>query len=308
MRYFRRFETVGSVGFEPVGGVLIRAFQRLLIVLGLCVCMGGGLVSFSSKAMEGNAEEVRSVYDNADLLTEEEEQKLRTLIKEYSNAWDLNVLAVTTENADGKTTKEYADDFYDMHFPEDTQEDGVLYLIDMEHREIYISTSGIAIRYLTDQRIEHLLDAAYERVSEGDYYGTFVSFLENTGFYVQKGIPSDQYNYDVETGERDSYYPQYRITSTELLIALAAGFVSAAGAVLFVKAKYQLKFEDFHYDAYTDSEVQLSIKEDRLINTMVTHRRIPRNQENGRSGGGSGRSSVHHSSSGRSHGGGGRKF
>ena len=92
--------------------------------------------------------------------------------------------------------------------------------------------------------------------------------------------------------------------------AFAAALIPAAITVGAIKAKYQLKFEDFHYDAYTDSDVQLSVKSDRLVNKFVTHRRIPKNSgsSGGSSGGGGSRSSVHTSSSGRSHGGGGRKF
>ncbi|MBR4138345.1 MAG: TPM domain-containing protein, partial [Lachnospiraceae bacterium] len=63
-------------------------------------------------------------------------------------------------------------------------------------------------------------------------------------------------------------------------------------------------FEDFHYDAYTDAIVYLSVETDHLMNKIVTHRRIPK--DSGNSGGGG--SSTHTSSSGRSHGGGGRSF
>ena len=89
-----------------------------------------------------------------------------------------------------------------------------------------------------------------------------------------------------------------KLTFGEFLFALIGALIPAAITVGAIKAKYQLKFEDFHYDAYTDSEVQLSVKSDRLVNQFVTHRRIPKNTG----------SSVHRSSSGRSHGGGGRKF
>lgn len=269
----------------------------MILVLFCAVFLNGFCVSAKETA----------VYDQADLLSAEEEEALETLAEDYSTEWQMNFLIVTTEDTEGKTAEDYADDFYDLHFPENTQEDGVLYLIDMEHREIYLSTSGIAIRYLTDQRIDTLLDDAYGYVSEGDYFGTFESFLEGTVSYLKKGIPSDQYNYDTETGEIDPYKLKYQITPMECLIALIAGLAAAGGTMLFIKAKYQLKFEDFHYDAYTDSEVELTVREDRLINTMVTHRRIPRNDEHSGGGHSSG-SSVHHSSSGRSHGGGGRNF
>lgn len=251
------------------------------------------------------------VYDEADLLTTEEEARLQEYAENFAMSWNMNFLVVTTDDAQGKSSMEYADDFYDARFPESSEEDGMLYLIDMDNREIYLSTCGEAIRYLTDSRIDHILDKAFNYVADGDYYGTFVAFFDETDYYLNQGIPSDQYNYDVETAEKDYYYESYekpkRITLMEFVIALAAALAAAGGTAGFITAKYQLKFEDFHYDAYTDSDVQLSVKSDHLVNKFVTHRRIPRNDGNsGRSGGS--RSSVHSSSSGRSHGGGGRKF
>ena len=257
--------------------------------------------------METKAQ-TENVYDLADLLTTEEEEKLQSNAEEFSESWSMNFLVVTTNDTDGKSTVAYADDFYDEKYPDSTEEDGILYLIDMDHRQIYVSTCGSAIRYLTDDRIDRILDAAYEEVADGDYFGTFEAFFKETEKYLKKGIPSNQYNYDIETGERDYYEaqkPPKKVTLGEFLIALVLGLAAAGGTVAAITAKYQLKFEDFHYDAYTDSEIDLKEKEDRLINTFVTHRRIPKDQGNG--GGGS-RSSVHTSSSGRSHGGGGRGF
>lgn len=282
--------------------------MRKILGIMLILCFGFGVfLSIDVKA------ESDYVYDQADLLTIDEEVKLQEHAEFYKNRWDMNFLVVTTADADGKSAREYADDFYDARFMEDTEEDGILYLIDMDHSEIYLSASGIAIRYLTDSRIEHILDEAYECVEAGDYYGTFAAFFEETHSYLEMGIPKDQYNYDIETDEMDVYYELYEepatISVTELLIALAAGLIAAGGTIGFVTAKYQLKFEDFHYDAYTDSDIQLSVKSDRLVNKFVTHRRIPKNNTSSvRSGGGGSMSSVHRSSGGRSHGGGGRKF
>lgn len=252
--------------------------------------------------------QTENIYDLAELLTGEEEEILQKYAEDFSESWSMNFLVVTTEDTDGKSTVAYADDFYDGKYPEDTEEDGILYLIDMEHRQIYVSTCGSAIRYLTDDRIDRILDAAYEEAADGDYFGTFEAFFKETEKYLKKGIPSDQYHYDTETGERDYYEPEKppkKVTPGEFFIALVLGLAAAGGTAAAITAKYQLKFEDFHYDAYTDSEMNLKIKEDRLINTFVTHRRIPKDQG---TGGGGSRSSMHTSSSGRSHGGGGRGF
>ena len=279
---------------------MMRRLKKLAAIL--CLCAGWMM------ALNVSAEECL-VYDHADLLSVQEEEYLENLAAERKEQWNMNFLVVTIDDSEGKSSMEYADDFYDAQFPEETAEDGVLYLIDMDNREIYLSTCGEAIRYLTDDRIDRILDEAYEYVAEGDYYGTFVAFFEETEAYLLKGIPSDQYNYDVNTGEIDYYEEPMKLTFGEFLFALIGALIPAAITVGAIKAKYQLKFEDFHYDAYTDSEVQLSVKSDRLVNQFVTHRRIPKNNgSSGGSGGGGSRSSVHRSSSGRSHGGGGRKF
>ena len=259
--------------------------------------------------LEASAETMY-VYDQADLLTEKEEEKLQDYAEIMKEVWEMNFLIVTTDDAQGKSSMEYADDFYDAQFPEESEIDGVVYLIDMDHREIYLSTSGIAIRYLTDERIDIILDTAFEHVAEGDYYGTFKAFFDESEKCFYEGIPEDQYNYDVNTGEVDYYQEPMKLTFGEFLFAFAVALIPAALTVGFIKAKYQLKFEDFHYDAYTDSEVQLSVKSDRLVNKFITHRRIPKNDNSsgGSSGGGGSRSSVHTYSSGRSHGGGGRSF
>ena len=270
---------------------------RLFLML-LCFC-GSLLAGFHVSAQSDD------VYDQADLLSITEEEELQNQAEMMREFWEMNFVIVTTDDAEGKTSREYADDFYDALYPE---EDGILYLLDMDNGEIYLSTSGLAIRYLTDDRIDSILDTAFSYVSDGDYYGTFEAFMNESEYYLSQGIPENQYNYDVETGEIDAYEEPMEITLGEFLVALIAALIPAFLTMGVIKAKYQLKFEDFHYDPSANSEIAWSVKSDRLVNKIVTHRRIPKNTEgNGRSGGGS-RSSVHHSSGGGSHGGGGRKF
>lgn len=277
--------------------------KRMKVILALiCICLG---LSITSNVFA----ETRYVYDHADLLNTEEEQQLQDYASTMKEIWDMNFMVVTTADAEGKSSQEYADDFYDTHFPSADDEDGVLYLIDMDHREIYLSTSGMAIRYLTDRRVKTVLDEAYAYVASGDYFGTFQSFFDASEAYFYEGVPKDQYN-DIETGQVDKYQEPMKLTMGELLIAFAGALIPALLTVGIIKAKYQLKFEDFHYNENTDSDVALSVKSDCLVNQFITHRRIPKNDGNSArsGGGGASRSTVHRSSSGRSHGGGGRRF
>lgn len=249
------------------------------------------------------AEQTGNVYDDASLLTDSEIGDLNEMIDGLGEESGWNVYAVTTEYAEGKSAMAYADDFFDTHSPQ--QEDGLVALIDMDNREIWISTCGEAVYYLTDQRMDDILDRAFDDVSEGEYAACFETMIEGVSECYRMGIPGDQYTYDMETGEV-TRYRNYGWSMGEILIAIAAAL--AAGGILFgsVVGRYRLKFGTYKYAFRDNSTVLLRVQEDRFVNQTVTHRRIPRQSSSG--GSSSGRSTVHRSSSGRSHGGGGRKF
>ena len=52
-----------------------------------------------------------------------------------------------------------------------SDQSGILFLIDMDNRELYISTNGQMIRYMTDSRINDVLDDVYNYAADADYYG-----------------------------------------------------------------------------------------------------------------------------------------
>ena len=250
------------------------------------------------------AAQVGNVYDDAELLTESERTALNERIAALSEKTGWNIYAITTDDAGGKSAMAYADDFFDEHSPE--QEDGVALLIDMDNREIWLSTCGVAIRYLTDDRLDVILDDAYGDVSNGNYGKCLNTMLDGVERYYDAGIPRGQYNYDTETGAISVYRS---ITLPEALLAVVLAIASGVAVNLIVRAKYRMKLDTYQYAYRENSDVKLRVREDRFVNQTTTHRRIQRESSGG--GGGhhsSGRSSTHHSSSGRSHGGGGRKF
>ena len=249
------------------------------------------------------AKDEGSVYDGASLLTDQEISSLNEKITTLQQASGWNIYAVTTDHAEGKSARAYADDFFDAHSPE--QEDGVALLIDMDNREIYISTCGEAIRYLTDTRVDAILDDAYGYVSEGDYAGCLNAMVDGVSAYYERGINKGQYNYDTQTGKVSVYRS---LTPAEILVAVLLAL--AVGGIFFgvTVGKYRLKFGTWQYPFRDYGEVNLRVRDDRFVNKFVTHRRIPRQTSGGGSGGGGSRSSTHRSSSGRSHGGSGRKF
>lgn len=271
-----------------------------------CSLMAAVVVLGTSNSflVDVTATQAGNVYDDASLLTDSEIQSLNEDIAALEEESGWNVYAVTTNDAEGKSAVAYADDFFDSHSPE--QEDGVALLIDMDNREITISTCGEAIRYLTDSRIDHILDDAYTDISDGRYGDCFGTMLDGVTDYYHAGIPNGQYNYDTETGAVSVHR---EITIMEFLIALAVAVGVGLAIYGGVVGKYRLKFNFDKYDFRKNGRVKLNIKDDSFINQTVTHRHISRETSSGGSSGHSSvRSSTHSSSSGRSHGGGSRKF
>ncbi len=247
-----------------------------------------------------NAEGLK-VFDDAGLFTEEEIISLDGEANNLSNIYNMDVLIVTTKDAQGKSAREYADDYFDYNgFGLGQGRDGILFLIDMDNREAYISTSGLGIRYLTDQRIEDILDRVFDSgLSDGDYYGASMGFLSRTRMYLESGIPSDQYSED------EGVKGENKLTLMETMLGLLGGTTGAGGFFLRTKSKYKMKNPVKPLTFRNNSIINLTSNDDKLIDTFTTNRIIPKPSSGGSS---SGKSTTHTSSSGRTHGGGGRKF
>jgi len=255
--------------------------------------------------VENNVSDIAEsfVYDYAGLLLTDEITDLEMQIADMKEKTGWDIFAVTTDYAEGKSATAYADDFYDERTAEDS--DGILVLIDMDNREIYISTCGKAIRYLTDARIERILDDGFYYVSNGDYASCLSAMLSTAEYYYDAGIQENQYNYDVETGA----VSEYRVlTWMEVVpVFLLAALVGLA-IFLGVKRSYSMKGGRYDYPYMKYGKLDLTAHQDQFLRAHTTHQRIQTSSSSGGGHSSSGRSSTHRSSSGRSHGGGGRKF
>lgn len=244
------------------------------------------------------------VFDYAGLMSEDEIAALEMQIAAMKEKTGWDIFAVTTDYAEGKSTVAYADDFYDERTTEDS--DGILVLIDMDNREIYISTCGKAIRYLTDARIERVLDDGFYYVSNGEYASCLSAMLSTSEYYYDAGIQENQYNYDVETGAVSEYR-----TLTWMEVVPVFFLAVAVGLAIFfgVKKSYSLKGGRYEYPYMKYGKLDLTEHQDQFLRAHTTHHRIQTSSSSGGSSrSSSGRSSTHRSSSGRSHGGGGRRF
>jgi len=247
--------------------------------------------------------EVYYVYDEADLLSDSEEEALDNQIYELIEETGWNIYAVTIDDAQGFSTAAFADALYEDWAGIDT--DGCLVLIDMDNREIYLSTSGIAIRYLYDERVESILDTGFSYVSDGEYASCLSEMISSAEYYYGEGIPEDQYNYDVETGAISEYYV---LTGGEIVVVLLLAVLVGFGIYKGISKSYKLNGTDYEYPYTKYGNVNLTKQTDQFLRQSVVHQRIQTNTNSGSGSGSNHRSSTHRSSGGGTHGGGGRKF
>lgn len=228
------------------------------------------------------------VFDKAGVFTGEEKLELNKKLYELSERFDMDILIVSVEDAGGKNSRDYADDYFDYEgFGRNQSFDGILFLIDLDNREIYISTSGRSIENLNDRDIENILDKVFDSgLIDGDYYGAASAFINQTNIILNRKLGKNT------------------LTILEIFLSLSIGLAAASIFYIVVANRYKFKNARKLFDYQKNSIVNFKESKDQFINKFVSHRRIPKNNN---TGGGSG-TSTHRSSSGRTHGGGGRKF
>lgn len=244
------------------------------------------------------------VVDNADLLTDSEEEALESQIKTLIDKYDFDIVIVTANTIDGKTPMEYADDYYDYEgYGAGVERDGVLLLISMEDRDWWISTRGYGITVFTDYGIQKAGKSIVNYLGKEQYRRAFESFLSITEDYINSakgGKAIDTNNEYLTTSDLIKNIGIYALGS------FGIGLIAAIITVLAFKAQLKsVKFQGgaAHYEVA--GSLNLTRSNDVFLYKNVSRRRREESSGGGHSGGGS---STHTSSSGATHGGGGGKF
>lgn len=243
-----------------------------------------------------------TVDDQVGLFTPEEITTFNQQAQELNQKIKGEVFIVTT-NTNTSSPETFADNYLRDRVGND--HNGAVLLLDMGQHEIYLSTSGNMIDYLTDQRLNTILDEIYEAMVVEDYGLAGRVFLTRAIAYVEAGVPRGHYRIDRDTG-KITYYKV--LTPFEALLSLLFALLISGIFFVVIKSRYQLKMGTYKYPFLEKSSFTVSGKEDTLIHSFVTTRRIPKPSSNSGGGSSGGGGSTTHSSGGGTFGGGGRSF
>ena len=232
------------------------------------------------------------IFDEADILTETEEYSLQKYMDKVSKEKQVDIVIVTTNDAEGKQPREYAEDFYKSHDfgYEDSDGTGLLYLISLDksvtgNRELWMTTAKDAKDYFSQSRIDSVLDNIYNTLTadeELNYYGSCNEFIKGIEKYmnVSESVPVFL----------TKWYSKLGIA---LVITMIIFFI-----LIFNFGGKKTTTAETYLDV---NSIKRNIKEDTYMYTRTTKTKIEKSSS-------SSGSSSRGSSSGGGYGGGGRSF
>jgi len=269
------------------------------------------------------AYESDNIKDDLNYLTVEEVKEVQDSIEKTVSDYNLDMIIVITDNTQGKSSRDFADDYYDYNgFGAGDDHSGLLMLINMDKREIWISTTGSAIDIFTDDTISKMTDAIAGFLSKGSFYDACKEFISEVSFYAERGVPEGQYRIDTETAEEvvpdaqqgadqktsNSYLNKVFRQMTSLPVYIGALLIAIIATIIAsLSNKSSVQVDEQTYEI--EDSFLLSDSSDDYIRESTTSVKIVRNNSSSSShGSNSSGSSTHRSSSGGTHGGGGRSF
>lgn len=244
------------------------------------------------------------VYDFAEIIDEDDEEKLRKLALEFydKTGFDLVIVTDSFYNYDDEDNYAYAQDFYDYNDfgIDDEYYSGVLIL-----RNAYPSYPFYSIRlfgeaqlYFAGERTEDMLDRTASYIANKNYTTAFTKVIEDLNDYYEDGISSEFKGYKID--ENGKLIAPYRFP---LLIALLVPGLFTFFYISHYVNKNKMVFKARLANDYLDNDsVTYRVRDNRFLHT--TTRVIPKST--GHSGGG-GSHGGFSGSSGRSSSGGGRR-
>lgn len=262
-----------------------RKVIPMLFVL-CAVFLIGLFAAPAQKVLAGTASSY--VDDQAGLLTEKEKKDLEAQIKTIQEKRNVDVAILTIEDRGAKTPKKFSEDYFDAKIASGEYSKNLVILsVSMNDRWVEIQGYHNGKSYITDQRVEKILDNMTYKLSNGQYAQGFSIYIDEVGDYLGNH-PNLLYH-----------------TWLQIVIALVIGGVIVAIMVAHTSGQVTVNNR-----TYLDTEHSgLVSRRDSYITTTVRRIHIPKPQNTssgGRSGGGF--SGAGRSSGGHSHSGGGRHF
>lgn len=231
-----------------------------------------------------------SIVDSAGLFTESQKASLEEKIQETISLTGVDIVIVTTNDTQGKTSEAYSDDYFDYNgYGLGEERNGILFLINMGDREMHISQRGSGTNFFDDASVETAFDVITPYASAGEYgqaAETLLTYVQSR--YNASVNPDAEYEFTewyqgaeetqnvqgsigAQESEKESEPPDPALVS---VIAVVVGLIAGCIACLLVASKYKMKLGGYQYPFRAKSSVHMTVKTDTLVDRHITQQRI----------------------------------
>ncbi|MFD3259618.1 TPM domain-containing protein [Paenibacillus lentus] len=233
--------------------------------------------------MAAAAETKSLIYDEANLLSQQEYAELNAMANEYGAKRETDIIIITSNNAENIDVVVMTEDFYDDHAPGYDKPHGnaVILTLDMKNRDVYLAGFYKAEQYLDDGRLDQIRHKITPDLSNGDYKQAFEKYIKTAHKYMgfKPGVNPDNPLFSL----------WFQLGAAVVMGGIVVGVMTyrSGGRVTVNRRTYE--------DASTSGVVD---RQDQYIRTTTTKRKIERNTSSSSGGGGGGITGGGHSHSG----------
>lgn len=275
--------------------------KRILVLLSIFTVFLSFVTPTCAQAQEErfgrSADAGPRVVDMAGLLDGAERAALLSRLDEISERERVDIVVLTVNGLEGKTSMQYADDFYDNNgYGYGGGKDGILLLVSMADRDWWISTAGYGITAFTDAGMDYISEQFLPALSSGDYREAFMCFADCCEEFITEAKAG--HPYDISHMPKEPFRLGFSVC-----VSLAAGLIFAVIVTACMKGQLKSVRSQPGASSYV-KDGSMNITESRELFLYSNLRRREKPKSNTSRGG----SRTHTSSSGRSHGGRGGKF
>lgn len=230
------------------------------------------------------------ILDEAGLLTDAQKLRLEDQAQKIASKYDCNPYVLTVTSLDGASLREFAKTYYQEHkLGSGDYRNGILFLIAMDSRDYVTITYGrnpkdstdygVAILAFTDYGISKLEDDVVPKLSEGDYFTAFHTYLTDCETYLS-------YYSQGEAFDKGSRLPGAPLFSpVQILIIIFVPLLIALIVCLIFKAQMKTAKKAAGAGSYlVDGSFQLTNARDDYIRTNRSRRKIERDNSGGSGG------------------------
>ncbi len=248
-------------------------FAAILAVFFLCL-NGLGLRAFANDT---------KVADEADLLTEEEEQELQERLSGIAEEYQSDVVVATVDSCEGMDVQSFTDRYYYRNgYGYGPELDGIILLVSMRERRFHLATRGSAIDTFTDYGLEVIDEEITPHLSEGEYAEAFETFADLAEEFLEEDANGSPYDTN-HTYEEDSIK-----SIVYFFYAMGIGFFAAiVTLVVLVQQLRSVRVKNEARDYVREGSFRITRANDVFLYRTVSRTRIQQDPPERSGGGGS---------------------